>query len=327
MPGGGTQTFTDPDRYQASLRQARVDLLVTSFSDFKARLTWAELHQLRLSQCEEDLPRIAYASVAPSLLFVAFPTIPDPPPLWGGVEVQLGDIMVLSRGERQHQRTRGRSAWSLMSLAPSHLEEHGRALFGKDFAPPPPGRVLRPSARDAKRLRRLHAQACRLAETRPNMLAHAEVARAVEQGLMHALVTCLTAADALADLAAKRRHAAIMVRFEEVLAEHLSRPLHLPELCELIGVTDRALRSCCAEFLAVTPSRYVLLRRLNQARIALREADPAATSIAHVAQDCGFTELGRFAVAYRMAFGEMPLATLRRVPRSEILGPIFSESA
>ena len=121
-----------------------------------------------------------------------------------------------------------------MSLAPSHLEDYGRALFGKGFALPPAGRPLRPSPRDAARLRRLHAQACRLAETRPKTLAHAEVAHAVEQGLMYA-ATCLTAADAPADMAAKRHHAAIIVRLEEVLAEHLSRPLHLAELCSLIG--------------------------------------------------------------------------------------------
>ena len=77
-------------------------------------------------------------------------------------------------------------------------------------------------------------RSCRLAETRPKTLAHAEVAHAVEQGLMYA-ATCLTAADAPADMAAKQHHAAIIVRLEEVLAEHLSRPLHLAELCSLIG--------------------------------------------------------------------------------------------
>jgi adenylate cyclase len=39
MPGRGTGTFIDPDDCQASLRQARIDLLVTSRGAFKARLT------------------------------------------------------------------------------------------------------------------------------------------------------------------------------------------------------------------------------------------------------------------------------------------------
>ena len=54
-----------------------------------------------------------------------------------------------------------------------------------------------------------------------------------------------------------------MIRFEEVLAEHLGEPLRMTELCELIGVTERTLRSCCAQFLGMSPIRYVLLRRLE----------------------------------------------------------------
>jgi len=170
-------------------------------------------------------------------------------------------------------------------------------------------------------LKRLHAQACRLAETRPRILAHPEVARAVEQGLIHALVTCLTAAKVDEHGTAKRHHARIMIRFEEVLAEHLSRPLHMPDLCELIGVTDRTLRSCCAEFLGISPSQYVLLRRLKQVRIALRDADPDTANVAELARRFGFTEPGRFAGVYRAAFGETPSTTLGRVPGTLFAGP------
>src|SRR2546428_736283 len=83
-------------------------------------------------------------------------------------------------------------------------------------------------------LLRLHAQACRLAETKPKMLTHPEVARAIEQGLIQALVTCLIAAKVQEDGVANRRHARIMIRFEEVLAENISQPLHMAKLSELI---------------------------------------------------------------------------------------------
>ena len=39
MPGSGSGTFADPDDYQASLRQARIDFLVTSRGSFNAHLT------------------------------------------------------------------------------------------------------------------------------------------------------------------------------------------------------------------------------------------------------------------------------------------------
>ena len=70
----------------------------------------------------------------------------------------------------------------------------------------------------------------------------------------------------------------------------------------------------------------MLLRRLKQARIALREADPTTANVAEIARACGFTELGRFAGVYQSAFGETPSATLRRLPGSGSISPKFAES-
>ena len=118
-----------------------------------------------------------------------------------------------------------------------------------------------------------------------------------------------------------------MVRFEEVLADHPNRPVPMPELRALVGVSDRTLRSCCAEFLGISPGRYMLLRRLKAVRIALRNADPAVASVAEIAAAYGFTELGRFSGIYRTTFGEAPSTTLRRAPSSDIFGTNFAESA
>ena len=112
-----------------------------------------------------------------------------------------------------------------------------------------------------------------------------------------------------------------MIRFEEVLADRLSRPLNMPELCELIVVSDRTLRSSCAEFLGMSPTQYVLLRRLKEVRRALREADPDMVNVADVAYRFGFMQLGRFAGKYRATFGETPSATLHRVPSMRLATP------
>jgi AraC-like DNA-binding protein len=129
---------------------------------------------------------------------------------------------------------------------------------------------------------------------------------------MRTLVECLAAGDALGHPAIRRSHAAIMIRFEEAIAAQAGRRLSTPELCTAIGVPERTLRVYCANFLGMSPSRYLRLRRLNMVRAALRCADPATTSVAEIAQRYQFSELGRFAAAYRAIFGEMPSATLRR---------------
>ena len=37
MPGSGTRTFLEPDHYEASLRQAQIEILIALSSKFKAR--------------------------------------------------------------------------------------------------------------------------------------------------------------------------------------------------------------------------------------------------------------------------------------------------
>jgi len=86
-------------------------------------------------------------------------------------------------------------------------------------------------------------------------------------------------------------------------------------------VSDRTLRSCCAEFLGMSPTQYVLLRRLKEVRRALREADPDMVNVADVAHRFGFAQLGRFAGRYRATFGETPSATLQRTPGTRFAPP------
>ena len=323
MPGGGTRTFLEPDHYEASLRQTQIEILITlnSKSEFKARLTWAELHDLQVLRCEEEFRRVAYVCLGSQLSFVTFPAPSGPPPVSGGMELQPGEIVFHGRGERLHQSTPSRLVWNVIALDPLRLEHYGRALSGTPFSLPLEGKILRPSPRDVARLQRLHAQVSRLAETNPKLLAHTEVARAIEQSLIQTLVACLTDTSMQADGAVKRRHAHIMIRFEEVLAEHFGEPLHTIALCELVGVTERTLRSCCAEFLGMSPARYVLLRRLSRAHVALRDAGPDGASLFELVRGFGFAELGRFEAAYRAVFSEAPLTTLQRPPGPRFINP------
>jgi AraC-like DNA-binding protein len=312
MAENGTATFANPDDYQAGIGGASVNLIVTGSGDFKARLTWLNLRRLHVLRASESLPRIGFISLSPAQAFVSFPTCAGPPLTYGGLGLQFGDVVFHSRGERMHQRTNGESQWGLISLPPGQLAACGKALAGLRITSPPVGRVLRPSRSAASRLLCLHSRACRLAETRHELIANPEVARALEQELLHALVNCLMADDGIGNLKTRRHHADIMVRFEDALTAHLGRQLNMPALCLAIGVPERTLRVCCTEFLGMSPTRYLLLRRLNMARSALRRADPETASVAEIARTYQFREPGRFAVTYRAIFGEMPSSTLRR---------------
>jgi AraC-like DNA-binding protein len=312
MAESGTATFSNPDDYQAAIREASVSLVVTSGSNFSARLTWLNLRRLHVLRGCENLPRIAHLSLSPAQAFISFPTNVGLPLTYGGLGLRFGDIVFHSRGERAHQRTDGESQWGLISLPPEQLATCGKALTGSKIAAPPLGRVLRPSRPAAARLLQFYSRACRLAETKRRLIANPEVARALEQELLHALVNCLTADDTGNKLKARQHYAEIMARFEDALTANIGRQLNMSALCSAIGVPERTLRECCAEVLGMSPTRYILLRRLNMARSALRRADPADASVAEIARTYQFQEPGRFAVTYRTVFGEVPSTTLRR---------------
>ncbi len=71
----------------------------------------------------------------------------------------------------------------------------------------------------------------------------------------------------------------------------------------------------------MSPIRYLLLRRLSRARIALRDAAPDGTNLLELVRGFGFAELGPFETAYRAAFSETPLTTLARVPGARFINP------
>jgi len=111
-----------------------------------------------------------------------------------------------------------------------------------------------------------------------------------------------------------RRHDMIVARFEEYLEANSDRPLYLTEVCAALGTAERTLRSACEEHLGMGPIRYLILRRMHLVRRALLRASSSTATVTQIVSDHGFWELGRFAVQYKVLFGESPSMTLQRPP-------------
>ena len=174
--------------------------------------------------------------------------------------------------------------------------------------------VVRPPPALMSRLLRLHKAATDLAATAPDILVHPEVARAMEQELVRAMFACLTDRATEERYRARRQRLMVMQRFEQILKARQDEPLYVTSVCTGIGVSERTLRLCCQEQLGMGPHRYLWIRRMILAHRALVLADATTKTVTEIANDHGFGELGRFAVAYRTLFGESPLVTLRREP-------------
>jgi len=313
MAKSAAVTFSDPDGYSAGIGNARINLTVTGAGDFKAWLTQLKLKHLEVYRCCESLPRIAYISLPPEYMFLSFPVgtlslISD------GFALQNGDMVLHSCGERTHQRSNGACQWGLISLSPEQFTSCSKALTGEAIAPPCASRIIRPARAHVLRLQRLFAHACHLAEAKRKLIERPEVAITLEQEMLHAIIRCVAADEMDYNSKTRHHHAAVMVRFEETLARLIDQKFNMPALSAEVGVPERTLRMCCAEFLGVSPTRYLLLRRLSKVHWALRRADPSTASVAEIARNHRFLELGRFSVTYRTTFGESPSVTLQRGP-------------
>jgi len=110
----------------------------------------------------------------------------------------------------------------------------------------------------------------------------------------------------------RERYKDIVDRFVMHARANLDKPTRIPELCRTVGVEPRQLRRACQAILGVTPVSYLHTLRLSEVRRTLTTQDGAAATITEVASRFGFHEFGRFAAAYRAAFGEQPSETRQR---------------
>jgi AraC-like DNA-binding protein len=96
----------------------------------------------------------------------------------------------------------------------------------------------------------------------------------------------------------------------DLVHDRPDEPWSTVRLATEVHLSVRALQEGFRREVGMPPMSYVRDVRLHRARDLLRVADPDRTTVAQVAARCGIAHLGRFAAAYRDAFGELPSETL-----------------
>ncbi len=102
---------------------------------------------------------------------------------------------------------------------------------------------------------------------------------------------------------------------ENWIEANLDRPVTAGQLCRVAGVSQRGLEKAFESRRGMSPMRYLAERRLAAAHRMLVRAGPGG-DVTTIASSVGFTHMGRFASAYRQAFGESPSASLKRAQRA-----------
>ncbi len=298
--------FSDPYPYQQSIRAAQTEIVVTAGGRFHAELIQIDLPRLWLQRGRESLPRIFNTALSAERTPIGFLVGDQAAVRHDGVEVPCGDIVFNASASAFHRRTSAPTHWAAMSLTPGDLAAAGRAFAVEDLVTPRLTHVVKPGPVFMSRLLSLHEAAAQLARTAPELLCRPEVARALDDALVHAMITCLTDGDRAGPGLRGRQHAVVIQRLEELLETKHDRPLYISEICAATGASERVLRVCCHDHLGMGPVRYLRLRRMHLARRALLLADAAKATVTDIATQYGFWELGRFAVEYRALFGDRP---------------------
>lgn len=153
-----------------------------------------------------------------------------------------------------------------------------------------------------------------LVASSPALLERASSNLRVASQLEHLLIDLLIEGHPPATASASRRDPApgFVRRAQEYVEAHYAHPVQLADIVRVAMVPERTLRDAFLRFRGMSPMQYLRLTRLEHARELLCSS-ASDKRIADVALDCGFTHLGRFAIAYREKFGELPSETLEKV--------------
>lgn len=107
----------------------------------------------------------------------------------------------------------------------------------------------------------------------------------------------------------RAENARLVRRAVEIIDARLHEALSISQVCREVNCDWKRLERSFKAVAGIPPKRFLTLARLSRARQLLLRAAPHE-SVTSIAGRCGIHHLGRFSIAYRTLFGELPSATL-----------------
>jgi AraC family ethanolamine operon transcriptional activator len=144
--------------------------------------------------------------------------------------------------------------------------------------------------------------------SQPDLLADPRECQDFESEVLSALAACANWGPPPDMHRSRRREAALDAA---AYAETRSKPISVRQLAGAVGVSPRTLEYAFREYLGTTPLNFMRRCRLSGALRDLRVATSESNTVTEVATNWGFTDLGRFAAAYKQLFGSYPSQTLK----------------
>jgi transcriptional regulator GlxA family with amidase domain len=106
-------------------------------------------------------------------------------------------------------------------------------------------------------------------------------------------------------------HPALLRLAVDYLEANAAHDIALPDIARAVHLSPRAVQYMFRRHLGTTPLQYLRQLRLHDAHHDLLTGDRGTDTVTRIAARWGFAHPGRFAVAYREAYGRIPHETLR----------------
>jgi AraC-like DNA-binding protein len=304
-------TFCDQDDYLAALKESGyTQLFLLQPGPFRARIIRIPLQRIRLMFIEEHLARVAFRTLAPSMIRIVLPPLRSSLVCRG---TAADDRHLITHGAGNFfERIDGFSDHRDIVIPSRLLTEYVYAIVGTPLTVPVGARRWLPQPQALKSLSALHEAATRVTARRAMIPCNVQAVHGLEQELIDRLVECLSSARCEITGTGSDRGADVIARFAASVEAHAGQFGKIGEFCEAIGVAERELRRISQRHIGLSPRRYLLLYRMQLVNRSLRSRTSPSRSVSEVACRFGFWQMGRFAASYRELFGELPSATLHR---------------
>jgi AraC-like DNA-binding protein len=311
--------FQDADEFSPAIQGADVELIQTSANLTGGRVTEIHFGSVVLQYCRIAFGCLARASLHTNPVSLMVPLKIQGSAVCNGYPMSNETFLVHGNRADYYSKTPTGFEWVLLPFKTDAILRTIAALTQQE---PPEFREnclsIRPPAAVMAGVQHLLLAAVETAQHDPHTLTSEKALRSLERSIQTPIASVLS--QHRPDKSPHRRrtsqsHSVVLRRVEAYLEAHVSEPVYLADLCAATSTSERTLQEVFRQSYGVSPLLYLKLRRLNLARQCLRDGTPERTSVTSVALDCGFWELGRFAVDYKSLFGESPSHTFKSTGR------------
>ena len=203
-------------------------------------------------------------------------------------------------------------------LPPEDIRAHLRGRDREDeFRLPHGAELLTPSPAAAQRMYHWGRRLTDFAARQPEVFDDPQAQSAAQVELLENLLATLCSAvpvKATPHDLTRQGHSRVVKIAEDYALAHPAERVHVTDLCEAAGVSERTLQYAFKQVMGMTPVAFLTRLRLHRVRQSLCAATHASTTVTNEALRWGFWHFGDFSRSYKGCFGELPSDTLLRPP-------------